>query len=170
MGIGVCGYGGGGGDDGDVVGGRDKEWEHHVGCEGCNSPDEEGEGSDTGAFLEEMVDLREGHAGIGFDDRLDVELGDPCREVEEETKPANPSEKLDFADFTSLGWKPPHRPEYAFEEGNHAAFICGRWSFFSRISFVDEDAADTYCSAESDTCNYAKNFELCVSEEPHVLG
>lgn len=82
---------------GRLIGRRDEEGEEHVGGEGGDGEDQEGEGADARGFLPFRVDFVGRHVRVGFEDGIDVELADVGGDVEEEREPADPVEELDFA-------------------------------------------------------------------------
>lgn len=99
------------------------------------------------------------------EDRIDIELSDVRGRIEQEGKPSNPRSQLNFADFADLWWQLTYRLEDLLEKGEKARIVGCRWPFEPRIPLLDVGAADQQCASESNTCDHAEYFELCVSKD-----
>lgn len=73
-------------------------------------------------------------------DGIDVKLADVRRYVEEERKPADPVEELDFADLADLGWKTLHGFENLPEKGDYAGLFLVWGTFEAGIAFANRQA------------------------------
>ena len=149
---------------GRLVGGDYEEGEDDVGGEGGNGEDEEGVGADAGCFFPFLVDFLGGEVGVGGEVGIAVDLADVGGLVEEEAEPAEPVEKLGFADFADLGRQADNSAVCLAEEGNETGVFGCRRALESWITLLHVDARDGDCGQDGDGGDGAEDLHLGVAE------
>lgn len=94
-------------------------------------------------------------------------MTDVSRNVKQERKPADPVEKLDFADFADLRWKLAHGCVHLLEDGNNTALTVRRRSIDSRVTFSDVKGGDEHSTSQCYAGDHAEDLKLRVAEEGH---
>lgn len=113
------------------------------------------ESANSCGTLPSPVYLLRRHVRIGFEVRLDIDLANISRNVEQEWKPANPSKELDLADFGDLWWKASNRLVKRSEECYDARFLYRRFAFKSRVTLAHCGAGQSDSDDESQGSQYA---------------
>ena len=72
-------------------------------CEGCNCKDKKSECSGPSSILPSLINFGRTEMRVGLEDRIDKQLPNVGRDVEQEGKPTNPVEELNLTDFAYLG-------------------------------------------------------------------
>ena len=89
--------------------------------------------------------------------------------IEQEGKPADPVEELNFANFADLGRESLHCCEDLTEKGANANFGRGG-TFEAGIAFRNEEARYEDCAAQRERGDNTKDPELCIAKDGHDVG
>ena len=121
------------------IGWNNNKRKKDVGGEGGDCEDQESKGTNPCGAFPSSIDFGWGEIWILGEDRIHVDLADVRCDVEKERKPADPVEKLNFANLPSLRRETLQRSEDLMEEGAESNVRRGG-TFETGIAFTNEEA------------------------------